>query len=261
MADVVSLDQILGGWIDILHSRFKIEIAHDRQAAFFKAINQLGSRIGETEESFLYRAANRLLTQHDWSEIIHLATNHETRFYRYKAIIDLVSKYSSEFARPRVLSVGCSTGEEPYTFAVEMSEKGFSNFQVHGIDISAPCISHARAGVYKQNPAIPARYVSHNASGQMKFYDWFKDFVSFEEHNVLSDQPIDFPKPTTIVTQNMLIYYRRESRIRILENLALMLPKGGYLITGPAEAEEAHWKPSYLERLSIASASVFRKSE
>lgn len=244
------------GWVDLLFNRFRIEIEPDRLTALFNALLNFGASM-ELDAYGLYgKAVHRQLSQEQWAQIIHLATNHETRFYRYRPVIDLVVQFAAEFARPRILSVGCSTGEEPYTFAVELYERGINNFLVHGTDVSAPCIQTARNGAYRFNDTIPAKYVQTAEPGMMKFYDWIKQFVSFEQHNILSGEQIHF-EPTIIVTQNMLIYYKPQTRRQILNSLAACLPPGGYLITGPAE--DGQWDSSQVDRIPVRNAAVFRK--
>ena len=259
MAEAIAALDDHEAWIDLLYTRFKIEVAQDRQHALFRSLSLYASGNSESLESMLIRAQRRQLTQKNWSEIIHLATNHETRFYRNPAVVELVANCAREFNRPRILSVGCSSGEEPYSIANELSVQGFANFHVHGTDVSAPCIEVAQTGIYPVNHSIAEKVAARFEDGlKMKFYGWFKDFVSFEQHNILGERPIDFVAPNLILTQNMLIYYRRETRIRILDNLSCMLADGGYLIT--AAAEEAHWKPAGFERIHSLAATVFRKT-
>tara|TARA_R110002124_G_scaffold128157_11_gene288647 strand:- start:19 stop:792 length:774 start_codon:yes stop_codon:yes gene_type:complete len=245
-------------WLSILYSRFKIEVAEDRHNAMFRMLDNYAIQLGETPESLLNKAQSRQLTPEHWTQVIHRATNHETRFYRNKAVVELVAQFSADVPRARILSVGCSTGEEPYTFAVELGLRKVPNYQIFATDVSAVCIEKAKAATYPENACIPERFAKRDGQGNMRFYEWIKDFVTFSQHNVLADWPIDFPKPTLIVTQNMLIYYRRETRHRILDSLSLMLEKGGYLITGPGE--DASWNPTTLERLSVPVATVFRKN-
>jgi len=258
MAEAIAALDTDEAWIDLLFTRFRIEVAQDRQPALFRALQRYAESQGETFRSLLTRAQRRQLPNHVWAQIIHLATNHETRFYRNPNVIGLVAKFAQEFPRPRILSVGCSTGEEPYSLAVELSRKGFANFQVHGTDVSAPCVETAQAGIYTAHQSIPDKFAARTTDGKsMKFYEWIKQFVTFEQHNILAERPIGFASPNIILTQNMLIYYRRQTRIRILESLSCLLPEGGYLIT--AAAEEANWNPEGLERLTSHAATVFRK--
>lgn len=244
-------------WIDLLFTRFKIEVSQDRQPAFLRALGSFASAQNETIQSLYRRADNRLLSRSVWAQIIHLATNHETRFYRNPSVAQLVAKLAREFPRPRILSVGCSTGEEPYTLAVELSQQAFSNYQIHGTDVSGLCIDIAQSGIYRTDVSIPERFAGRIEGGQRMRFGWITDFVTFEEHNILGERPISFTSPNIIITQNMLIYYRSRTRKRILDRLSCLLADGGYLIT--AAAEEANWAAPGFERLHSLAAPVFRK--
>jgi chemotaxis methyl-accepting protein methylase len=257
MAEAIEELEDQEAWIDLLFTRFKIEVAQDRQQALFRALNSYASEENETSATLYKRAKMRQLSQTHWAQIIHLATNHETRFYRNPAVIKLVAECARDFTRPRILSVGCSTGEEPYSLACELSTQGFANYLIHGTDVSEPCISTAKAGIYRSNELIHERFAPRIAGGRQMRFGWIREFVSFEQHNILAERPIEFSAPNVILTQNMLIYYRTKTRMRILDSLSCMLAKGGYLIT--AAAEEANWKLDGFERLHSHAATVFRK--
>lgn len=257
MAEAIAELEDQEAWIDLLFTRFKIEVAQDRQPALFRALDSYASGENETSSTLYKRARRRQLSQAHWAQIIHLATNHETRFYRNPAVIQLVADCARNFPRPRILSVGCSTGEEPYSLACELSKQGFANYQIHGTDVSEPCIAIAKAGIYKSHDSIQERFATRIESGQKMRFGWIKDFVSFEQHNILAERPIEFSAPNVILTQNMLIYYRTKTRMKILDSLSCLLANGGYLIT--AAAEEANWKPDGFERLHSLAATVFWK--
>lgn len=244
-------------WIDLLFTRFKIEVAQERQPALFRALESFAAAQNETALTLYRRACSRQLSQSTWAQIIHLATNHETRFYRNPSVVRLVTHLARDFPRPRILSVGCSTGEEPFSLAVELSQQGFPNFLVHGTDVSEPCIDTAQSGIYRSNDAIAERFAGRIEGGQRMRFGWIRDFVTFEHHNILGERPINFAAPNIIITQNMLIYYRSKTRKRILDHLSCLLADGGYLIT--AAAEEANWNAPGFERLHSLAAPVFRK--
>lgn len=257
MAELVDAIEEQEAWIDLLFRRFKIEVAFERQPAMFRALENYASGINETTATLYDKAVRYQLPRADWAQIIHLATNHETRFYRNPAVIQLVAACARNFVRPRILSVGCSTGEEPYSLACELSAQGFANFQIHGTDVSEPCVATAVAGIYRANDAVLERFAPRIDGGLRMRFGWIRDFVTFEHHNILAERPIEFSAPNVILTQNMLIYYRIKTRIRILESLSCLLADGGYLIT--AAAEEGDWEPDGFDRLPSRCATVFRK--
>ncbi len=257
MAELTAALEEREAWINLLYSRFKIEVALERQQAMFNALDRYASASNETSAGLYEKAIRRQLPTSAWAQIIHLATNHETRFYRNPAVIKLVASCARDFVRPRILSVGCSTGEEPYSLACELSTQGFGNYHVHGTDVSEPCIATAAAGIYRSNDAVLDRFATRFDGGSRMRFGWIKDFVTFEHHNILGELPIEFSAPNVIITQNMLIYYRTKTRSRILDRLSCLLADGGYLIT--AASEEGNWQPDGFERLPCPCASVFRK--
>jgi type IV pilus assembly protein PilK len=258
MAEVLAALNANEAWVELLYTRFKIEVSGERQQALFRGLSDYAVSLCENTDSLFQRAYSRQINQNVWAQIIHLATNHETRFYRNPSVVGLVANLAKDFQRPRILSIGCSTGEEPYSFAVELSEQGLANYHVHGTDVSAPCIEIASTGVYPVNELIPEKYAPRcTASHSMFFTAKAKGTVSFEQHNVLGYSPINFANPNIIITQHMLIYYRVRTRLAILNSLSCLLAPGGYLIT--AAAEEANWNPDGFERHHNLPATVFRK--
>lgn len=246
-------------WVDLLSNRFRIEVVQERQLALFKALAAYAGSLNETPESLYRKAVRHQLSRACWAEILHLATNHETSFFRSLPVLEMLGRLAAGFSCPRILCVGCSTGEEPYSIAVHLSQNGQPNFHIHGTDISERCIEKAHLGVYPTHPAVSTQFAGRSEQPQgMRFFEWVKDVVTFEVHNVLSSSPMEFQKPDIILTQNMLIYYRFKSRRQILDSLSCLLAPGGYLIT--AAAEEAHWNSSEFERIAVQPATVFRKT-
>ena len=83
--------------------------------------------------------------------------------------------------------------------------------------------------------------------------------VTFEQHNILQNRPVQLSKPNIVITQNMLIYYRLEARYEILNRLAAMLDVGGYLITAAAETQG--WSAPGMARVPNKNLNVFVRSE
>jgi chemotaxis protein methyltransferase CheR len=146
--------------------------------------------------------------------------------------------------RLRIWSAACSTGEEPYSMAIEVLEKrpllaGW-NVQILGTDLSGAALAEARAGHYD------ARAVRHvDAGRRLAFFDedpaaglWsvkphVKALVTWKLHNLLAplgDGPFD-----CIFLKNVLIYFDKDSKLVVVKNLVEALAAGGYLVVGPTE--------------------------
>lgn len=251
-------EEMASSWMKIIEERFAIEIAEHRQAAFARALSSFACETGETLEGLLGLFVSGRLDEAQRFQILHLATNHETRFFRYPPSLEAIREVCSGIRHaPRVLSVGSSTGEEPYSIACTLLRAGRAAFQVHGSDVSHPCIETARRGIYRSHPDLRSDVCIPRGENTIKFHSWFRDMVTFEQHNILSDRPVGFSNPDLIITQNMLIYYRVETRHLILQKLAAMLPVGGHLLTGPAE--DGNWNPIGLKRLPNHLLNLFVK--
>ncbi|MGE8065153.1 CheR family methyltransferase [Pseudomonas sp. NPDC089569] len=245
-------------WLASIESRFSIEIDQCRQIAFEHALTGYAESLGETLETLATRAKRGLLDSEHWSMILHLATNHETRFFRSPAALKQIGQICQNLSHPKVLSVGCSTGEEPYSIAAALYAAGHDTFEILGTDISAVCIKTAKLGIYKQHPNISSLLAGLLPEQRMRFHPWVKGMVKFEQHNILQDRPVQLLKPNVVITQNMLIYYREETRYEILNRLASMLGVGGYLITAPAET--LGWKTPAMTRVHHSQINVFVRS-
>ncbi|MBM3105685.1 hypothetical protein IIE18_11090 [Pseudomonas sp. V1] len=256
-ADDLKLDEeVANSWVRIIEERFAIEIDEFRLAAFTRALTSFACETGEELEGLLKLFVSGQLDEAQRAYILHLATNHETRFFRYPPSLAAITEVCANLRRPpRVLSVGCSTGEEPYSIACSLLRAGHAGFTVHGTDVSQPCIDKARQGIYRGHPDLRADVAAPHGPNRIRFHAWVRDMVTFEQHNILAERPVNFPAPDVIITQNMLIYYRVETRHLILQKLAAMLPVGGHLITGPAE--DGNWNPMGLKRMPNHLLNLF----
>lgn len=243
--------------IALIESNFSIEISPERVDAFsFAAENFACENFGSTEG--LISAINaQSVVPETWAHILHLATNHETRLFRHPASLEVVANACANKSHPKVISVGCSTGEEAYSIAATLLRDGHPSFHIVGVDVSSQCISTARKGEYKSHPLLTRSVAAQLTNGRSRIHSWIRDMVDFQVHNILGSDPLPVAEPDVVITQNMLIYYRVETRHEILNRLANVLPRGGCLIAGPAE--EAGWQNMSMRRTACTSASVYIK--
>lgn len=253
----VDLEDATHELVGILEARFSIQVNPERLEAFQFAVQSFAcERFGDIA-AMVHDIKSGLSDPALWAQILHVATNHETRFFRHPPSLDMVIQSCRGKSIPKILSVGCSSGEEPYSIATALLRDGHPAFKVVGVDISVRCIETARQGIYRAHPKLDADVAAQIGNGKARIHSWIRDMVDFEVHNILSSTPLPITNPDVIITQNMLIYYRTETRHEILSRLALELPSGGVLIAGPAE--DAGWKVSGMSRIPYSNASVFKK--
>ncbi|MCJ7851182.1 CheR family methyltransferase [Pseudomonas monteilii] len=174
----------------------------------------------------------------------------ETWFFRYPesftALASLAHKRLAELAgaRPlRLLSLPCSTGEEPYSLAMALLDAGIAPgaFLIDGMDISPNSVAKAGKAVYGRNAfrgsdlGFRERYFDALDEGH-RLHDRVQQQVSLQVGNVLDpalatrDGLYDF-----VFCRNLLIYFDVATQQRVFEVLKRLLHPQGVLFIGPAE--------------------------
>ncbi|MBV6287200.1 CheR family methyltransferase [Pseudomonas aegrilactucae] len=174
----------------------------------------------------------------------------ETWFFRYPesfaALSTLALKCLAELggARPlRILSLPCSTGEEPYSIAMALLDAGIAGhaFRVDGIDISPNSIARADQAVYGRNSFRGAqndfrtRHFTAVDDGQ-RLNERVRQQVNLQVGNVLDpalrarEGSYDF-----VFCRNLLIYFDVPTQQRVFEVLKSLTHEDGVLFIGPAE--------------------------
>ncbi|MDR6713909.1 chemotaxis protein methyltransferase WspC [Pseudomonas hunanensis] len=174
----------------------------------------------------------------------------ETWFFRYPesfaALASLAHKRLAELAgaRPlRILSLPCSTGEEPYSIAMALLESGINpgDFAIDGLDISAHSVARARQALYGRNAfrgsdlAFRERHFSECEEGH-RLHERVSRQVSLQVGNVLDPAlqsragQYDF-----VFCRNLLIYFDVATQRRVFEVLKQLIHAQGVLFIGPAE--------------------------
>jgi len=143
----------------------------------------------------------------------------------------------------RVLSVPCSSGEEPYSLAMKLLEAGVpdTRFAIDAVDISAQALARAEKAVYGKNSfrgrdlAFRDRHFRQTKDGYA-LSPAVRATVKFRRDNMLDagflagSAPYDY-----IFCRNLLIYFDRTTQVMALEKLHRLLADDGVLFVGPAE--------------------------
>jgi chemotaxis protein methyltransferase CheR len=147
----------------------------------------------------------------------------------------------------RIWSAGCSTGEEPYTIAMLLFESGdwWRTWQVEilGSDINQRVLHTARRGVYKKSahrvtsPEMLAKYFIDEDKGDYRIVDKVKELVSFSSLNLLDPLKVNLISNMDIIfCRNVIIYFDKEAKKKVIESFSSRLREGGYLLLGHSES-------------------------
>lgn len=144
----------------------------------------------------------------------------------------------------RLLSVPCSSGEEPYSMAMALLQAGLAprNFKIDAVDISARALAEATRANYAKNSFRGSeldfrdRYFELT-DGRYKLASAVREQVRFEQGNLLGDNFLaNKPSYDVIFCRNVLIYFDAPAQDRALKVLGRLLAPRGVLFVGPSEA-------------------------
>jgi chemotaxis protein methyltransferase CheR len=189
--------------------------------------------------------------------LIDVVTTNKTDFFREarhfnflieRAVPDFVLRYGD--GEPfYIWSAGCSTGEEPYTQAIVLSEYALTHpgfhFRILATDISTAVLEKARMGVYTSEVVEPVpsmfrtRYFMRSrnpGSHQMRVVPELRHLVEFRRLNFMDASYGIHEKLDAIFCRNVIIYFDRPTQERILRKLCHHLVPRGYLFVGHAES-------------------------
>ncbi|BDI30595.1 chemotaxis protein methyltransferase [Capsulimonas corticalis] len=151
----------------------------------------------------------------------------------------------------RVWHAGCSTGEEPYTLGVTLSE-AFANhsewdWRQLASDIDTNVLAHAERGIYDESrtDTIPRDLLrkyflrgSGEREGSYKVKRELQEHLTFRQVNLL--EPSWPMRPDTkfdiIFCRNVVIYFDKPTQKRLFERFASRLQPGGLLFIGHSES-------------------------
>lgn len=242
---------------DFIHERFGIFFDEGERALLRSRLlgRLVGLDLSSFEDYYHYLRFGPERADEQERMITHL-TNNETYFFRESTQLQVFAenilkllkdrKTRTGARRLRILSAGCSTGEEAYTLAMLLHDTGhfFWNWdvQVVGLDIDPVALDKARKAVYFHNsfrsidPAIVDRhFVQLSAGCQVK--DALRRNVSFRQGNIVEPGSFDALRPLdVIVCRNVLIYFSDASILRAVRCFHNALSPGGYLLLGHAES-------------------------
>ncbi len=189
----------------------------------------------------------------EFDQIYDLVTTNETYFFREPAQLaafaeEIVPEILSRktVKKIRIWSAGCSSGEEPYSIAMLLSEAGHYNhatFEIFASDINQQVLAKARRGFYRESAfratEIPLRdkYFSPNGDGSWRLHDDIRNRVSFGRLNLYDEARVSLLGHLDIIfCRNVIIYFDDVSKRVVVTNFYNRLTESGYLLLGHSES-------------------------
>lgn len=247
-------DEQFAKWSKLLEERAGIYL-NDQQRTFLQTHVSMRMRDMGFEDFGEYYdcVVDGLAGKVEWSKLIDQLVVQETQFFRHRDSVDYVAGYIQQYLTRQegssnfdVWSVGCSSGEEPYSLAMVMSDayekKGLEpKYAISCTDISRAALSLGRAGIYSArkvemvNKDYRQRYFEPVGESQFHVSSSLTDRICFSQGNVLNINEMPKMKVDVIYCQNLLVYFRRWLREQILNAFAERLKPGGIIVIGLGE--------------------------
>jgi chemotaxis protein methyltransferase CheR len=236
--------------------------------------DRLQRRLKECHLDSFYSYYRLLISKEGKQELARLLENltiNETSFFRNKAQLEVFHKHVlEELIRRkkmhrehtlRIWSAGCSTGQEPYTLAMLVSDSlayyhlrnpqpGAAlspkplmpppwKVEIIASDISYSALRTAQEGIYSETQMAGVDY-----SYRLRYFDKvgeryavkkaLKEVVHFDFHNLKTEY---LPQRNdAIFCRNVMMYFDEAEQKRLLEKFARCLNEQGYLFVGHAES-------------------------
>lgn len=201
--------------------------------------------------------------------LLEAAVVHETWFFREPAAFDCLRDFALQRAARgsalRILSVPCSTGEEPYSIAMTLLDAGLlpTSFAIEAVDVSEPALAAARRAVYGKNSfrggqkPKEAHFITRGASAELR--ESVRKTVRFSAGNLLDPALFAGTSFDVVFCKNLLIYLDRSARKTALATIGRLLAPDALLFAGHSESPE--YMALGFERFGESGSFAFRRSQ
>ncbi len=233
-----------------------------------KRINSLGL---ESFQDYL-RLVRQDRSGNELTLMLDALTTNKTGFYREDVHFEFLREKVFPFLQPlhriRIWSAGCSTGEEPVTIAMEAREAlpdiDRRDFRILATDLSAGVLEKAKQAVFAQESVqcIPSRLLrkyfqcSHqDERRRFRLCRSARSMIVFARLNLVAQWPMKGPFQV-IFCRNVMIYFDKATRERLVNRFHDLLCPGGYLLIGHSESLTGLSHP-----YSFIQPAVFRKED
>jgi chemotaxis protein methyltransferase CheR len=213
----------------------------------------------------------------EFQEMFNRITINETSFFRNEPQLDAFEREVLsgllEARKPtktlRIWSAACSSGEEPYTLAMQVHRSlgvrlADWRIEILGTDISEKVLTQAQSGVYTHyavrtlSPMILNRYFKQDGSHYI-LDPTIKQMVHFEKLNLKDRHAARrFGTFDIIFCRNVLIYFDDAMRTQVVQTFHDQIADDGTLLIG--HSESLRNLDVAFESLAMPQAFAYRKA-
>ncbi|MCP1467656.1 protein-glutamate O-methyltransferase CheR [Pseudomonas sp. S3E17] len=231
-----------------LKERIGLDVASVGEAIIERAVRQRSQAVqAQTPGEYWQHLQS---SEDEQQALIEAVIVPETWFFRYPESFATLARLAlarlaeiKQMRALRILSLPCSTGEEPYSIAMALLDAGLAphQFKVLGLDVSPLSVERARRGVYGKNSfrggdiSFRDRHFTEYGDG-FHIADRVREQVRLQVGNLLdptllaNEASYDF-----VFCRNLLIYFDQPTQKQVFDVLKGLTHVDGVLFIGPAE--------------------------
>jgi chemotaxis protein methyltransferase CheR len=228
----------------------------------FESVENLISGLRKNSFNALHQKVVEAMTVNETSFFRDIETCHALK---ERVLPELMAKRSKQ-RQLNLWSAACSSGQEPYSLAMLIREhfQELDGWAVQFIasDISTGMLKKAEAGIYNKievNRGLPVNFLLkyfQKRGDQWHIREDLRRMIRFQKIN-LAESLTGMPPMDIILMKNVMIYFDKQMKKRILDHLHHILKPDGYLFLGVAESTVDF--SSAFERVQWDQACCFRR--
>lgn len=235
----------------LLKQKSGLIVTEDKAYLLESRLNPVAKRWGHPDIATMVVALRGLPDPKLLKDVVEAMTTNETSFFRdikpfdrfEKLIIPYMQK-SRPGKRLRIWCAAASSGQEPYTLAMLMKEKGLYaqgwNIQIIGTDIDDEILTKAKQGSYTQfevQRGLPIAYLMkyfQQDGERWQLKDEIRNLVTYQTLNLLDSFSL-MGQFDVIFCRNVLIYFDNATKKEVLDRMTKQMSRDSYLFLGGAE--------------------------
>ena len=236
---------------DLLKEKSGLVLSQDKSYLLESRLNPVAKKWGYDSLDAMTMVMQGVPDKDLIKDIVEAMTTNETSFFRdmrpFDTFKDTVLEYMKGERKNKKIRIWCaaaSSGQEPYTLAILLSEAAAQfpgwNFEIYATDISEDILEQAREANYTQfevQRGLPItllmKYFTQNGE-KWQLNDDIRNMVKYEYFNLL-DPMTKLGTFDVIFCRNVLIYFDEETKGDVLDKMSQQIEKDGFLFLGGAE--------------------------
>lgn len=237
---------------DLLKKRSGLVISKEKLYLLESRLVPLARKRGMEGLDDLIKALRFAPEEQLLSDVTEAMTTNESSFFRdikpfeifNQAVLPTLLETRAHTKTIRIWSAACSTGQEPYSLAINLREAGPQlagwRIEIVATDLSNDVLEKAKVGLYSQfevQRGLPIQMLVKYFAQVDEMWQvdpGIRAMVKFQTHNLLGARG-NLGAFDVVFCRNVLIYFDQPTKAEVLERISRSMPSDGFLFLGGAE--------------------------